>query len=116
MEKQPWITFFSQTGSEIADLAESLGYWPSRIITNRRPSSIRTIDPRIIENGCLEISNKPTENEIRNILQYYKDPILTLHGWLRIMPPELCTSYPIYNGHPGLITQYPELKLSLIHI
>jgi folate-dependent phosphoribosylglycinamide formyltransferase PurN len=110
MEKQPWITFFSQTGSEIADLAESLGYWPSRIITNKRPGDVRTIDPRIIENGYLEVSNKPSERELLNILQYYNDPIITLHGWLRIMPPNLCTSYNIYNGHPGLITQYPELK------
>ena len=26
------------------------------------------------------------------------------------MPPELCTKYTIFNGHPGLITKYPELK------
>ena len=110
MEKQPWITFFSQTGSEIADLAESLGYWPTRIITNKRPSNVRTIDPRIIKKGYLEVPNKPNEDEILNILQYYKEPVITLHGWLRIMPPNICSTYTIYNGHPGLITKYPELK------
>ena len=26
------------------------------------------------------------------------------------MPPKLCKKYNIYNGHPGLITVYPELK------
>ena len=26
------------------------------------------------------------------------------------MPPEICNKYEIYNGHPGLITKYPELK------
>ena len=26
------------------------------------------------------------------------------------MPPKLCKKYNIYNGHPGLITKYPELK------
>ena len=40
----------------------------------------------------------------------YENPIITLHGWLRIMPPEICNKYEIYNGHPGLITKYPELK------
>ena len=26
------------------------------------------------------------------------------------MPPKICKKYTIYNGHPGLITVYPELK------
>ena len=26
------------------------------------------------------------------------------------MPPDKCSKYNIYNGHPGLITKYPELK------
>ncbi len=39
-----------------------------------------------------------------------KDPIITLHGWLRIMPPEICEEFTIFNGHPGLIIDYPELK------
>ena len=107
---KPWIAFFSQTGAEIADLCESLGRWPNRIITNKRPEELRTIDPRIIENGYLEVSNKPTEKELENILQYFNDPVITLHGWLRVMPPELCEKYNILNGHPGLITDYPELK------
>ena len=33
-----------------------------------------------------------------------------MHGWLRIVPEEICDKYEIYNGHPGLITEYPELK------
>ena len=26
------------------------------------------------------------------------------------MPPCICKLFNIYNGHPGLITKYPELK------
>ena len=107
---RPWIVFFSQTGGEIADLAERLGKWPTRIITNKRPADLRTIDPRIIEHGYIEVSNKPTEKELLDILQYFQDPVITLHGWLRIMPEDICKTYEIYNGHPGLITKYPELK------
>ena len=38
------------------------------------------------------------------------DHIITLHGWMRIIPPSICEKYEIYNGHPGLITKYPILK------
>ena len=47
MDKMQWVVFFSQTGSEIADIAESIGRWPDRIITNERPEHLRTVDPRI---------------------------------------------------------------------
>ena len=110
MDKRPWLTFFSQTGSEIADLSEKLGRWPSRIVTNERPEHLRTIDPRIVENGYITLPNKPTIENYYSVLDYYKDAIVTLHGWLRIFPAELCGQFETYNGHPGLITKYPELK------
>ncbi len=103
-----WITFFSQTGAEIADLSESIGRWPDLIITNKRPDHLRTIDPRIVEYGYTEVPNKPTVSDLDAVLQ--DNAIITLHGWLRIMPPVICDKYLIYNGHPGLITKYPELK------
>ena len=107
-----WIAFFSQTGAEIADISESIGRWPDLIITNRRPSHLRSIDPRILEKEhdlLVVTENKPTV-EIYKSLLFDKDAIVTLHGWLRIMPPEICEEYKIFNGHPGLITEYPELK------
>ena len=103
-----WITFFSQTGAEIADISESIGRWPDLIITNKRPENLRTIDPRIVEYGYTEIPNKPTTSDLDAVLQ--DNAIITLHGWLRIMPEVICNKYLIYNGHPGLITKYPELK------
>lgn len=108
--KRVWIAFFSQTGAEIADIAESLGRWPDRIITNDRPDHLRTIDSRIEEKGYFTFSNKPTLEEYEEALFYFPEAIITLHGWLRIMPPEICEKFMIYNGHPGLITEYPELK------
>lgn len=103
-----WITFFSQTGAEIADLSENIGRWPDIIITNSRPDHLRTIDPRIVEYGYTEVPNKPTVSDLDAVLQ--DNAIITLHGWLRIMPEVICNKYLIYNGHPGLITKYPELK------
>ena len=108
---KPWIAFFSQTGSEITEIAKSLNKWPDVIITNERPSNLRAINPDLLEKNLLvTIPNKPSEEDLKEILDYYKDPVITLHGWLRIMPPRICESYNIFNGHPGLITEYPELK------
>ena len=106
---KPWVAFFSQTGSEIADLCEALGRVPDCIVTNKRPDHLRTIDSRI-KNNVLFIHNRPTAMQLANVLQWFENPIVTLHGWLRIMPPIICGSYHIINGHPGLITKYPELK------
>ena len=105
-----WVVFFSQTGSEIADIAESIGRWPDRIITNERPEHLRTVDPRIEKKGYFTFSNKPSLDEYSELLMYFPEAIITLHGWLRVVPPEICERHKIYNGHPGLITKYPELK------
>jgi len=110
METKVWIAFFSQTGAEIADIAESLGRWPDRIYTNERPDHLRTIDERIVKQGFFTLNNKPTLEEYEDFLVYFPEAIITLHGWLRIMPPEICEKFRVFNGHPGLITEYPELK------
>ena len=110
METKVWIAFFSQTGAEIADIAESIGRWPDRIITNERPDNLRTIDERIVKQGFFTFSNKPDVEEYSELLSYFPEALITLHGWLRIVPPEICERHSIFNGHPGLITEYPELK------
>lgn len=108
--KNKWITFFSQTGAEIADISEAIGRWPDVIITNERPEHLRTVDPRIEKQGYFTWGNKPTEEDYIEILEKYPDAIVTLHGWLRVVPEYVCERSKIFNGHPGLITKYPELK------
>ena len=108
---RPWIAFFSQTGTEIDEIAKHFGFGPDVIVTNERPESLRKINPEIKDLGkIVTVPNKPTLEELEEVIGYYHKPIITLHGWLRIMPPELCKKYTIFNGHPGLITKYPELK------
>ena len=80
--KKPWIAFFSQTGSEIAEIAHHTGRWPDRIITNDRPDHLRTIDERIVEQGFHTFSNKPNLEEYKDLLEYFPEAIITLHGWL----------------------------------
>lgn len=103
-----WLTFFSQTGSEIVSLANTLGRWPDEIVYNERPIFKNDINSKIGKYTILP--NRPTVEDYERILSKYDNPIVTLHGWLRIVPPEICNKYEIYNGHPGLIDEYPELK------
>lgn len=110
MDKHPWVTFFSQTGGEIADISEALGRWPDRIITNRRPSHLRVIDSRIPRKLLKFVDNTPSVDDYIWHLSAFENPLITLHGWLRVVPIEVCEYYNIFNGHPGLITEYPELK------
>ena len=106
---KPWITFFSQTGSEIVDISKSLKRWPDLIITNKRPDHLRIINPAL-EGKVVYVENRPSTEELEEILSKYDNPIITLHGWLRVIPASICEKYTIFNGHPGLITEYPELK------
>ncbi len=108
MDRTEWIAFFSQTGSEIVDISKSLDKWPDKIITNKRPEHLRKINEELLNKEIIYLSNKPTIEEYKNVLS--EKCTVTLHGWLRIMPPEICEQHTIFNGHPGLITEYPELK------
>jgi folate-dependent phosphoribosylglycinamide formyltransferase PurN len=110
MDARPWIAFFSQTGSEIVQISEALGRWPDMIITNRRPESSRQINSQIPKELLYFTPNKPEFSEYVHYLRQVENPIVTLHGWLRILPEAVCNKYEVYNGHPGLITKYPELK------
>jgi len=106
-----WIAFFSQTGSEIVELANRIGFEPTVVVTNRRPDNRRAIHPAIVNMNLVMVPNKPTWEDYLEVLPF-KKCIITLHGWLRIIPPEIVAAYKkdIYNGHPGLINKYPELK------
>jgi len=106
---RPWVALFSQTGGEIVAVCKLLNRWPDLIITNERPEHLREIHPEL-KDRVVFVENKPTEEELGMIIGQYGNPLVTLHGWLRIMPASICSRFEIYNGHPGLITQYPELK------
>lgn len=112
-----WIAFFSQTGSEIVEVSKQLKRWPDIVITNNRPAGKRTINKELLDNCSyiVVLPNKPQLPDyyfnIESRLKSTEECIITLHGWLRIVPEEVIKRWPqIYNGHPGLITKYPELK------
>ena len=113
MNGRPWITFFSQTGSEIASLIAEYNRFPDAVITNSIDDTNFCKElQECIKNGCplTFIPNKPTIENYFAVLDQYDNPLITLHGFLRIIPKEVCEKYEIYNLHPGLITEYPDLK------
>jgi len=116
---RPWVTFFTQTGTEIYNLSNELGIYPDAIITNR--SELKGINEKLLElikfrehklNTTILhfLPNKPVIIDYLEILKKFNNPVITLHGYLRILPEPICKQYEIYNLHPGLIDKYPALK------
>lgn len=109
-----WAALFSQTGSEICNLSEKLGSYPDLVITDNTNIN-NAIDERI-ELNCSKVlwRNYRNLSKEEKVLYYTKHldnyDVITLHGWLNIVPSEVCNAYNIFNGHPGLINFYPDLK------
>jgi len=108
-----WIPFFSQTGTEIMEIISYTGIIPEKIVTNLDPSDSDKINKTLFErfyDRIFFLPSRPTYDEYKTILESKKGLLVTLHGWLRIVPKKVCKEYKVYNGHPGLITKFPELK------
>jgi folate-dependent phosphoribosylglycinamide formyltransferase PurN len=109
---KPWFAFFSHTGTEILHLHQNLGITPDCIVTNKPPGD-RRINPDLLDlkTQFKYTSSKPSATEYDSLLsECGHECFCTLHGWMRIIPKEICNDYEMYNLHPGLITTYPELK------
>lgn len=106
-----WKAFFSQSGSEIYEISTRIGRFPDAIITNKKLEDMDKINPKLLEKAFdrfVFIPQKPSVEEYKEAIR--RADMITLHGFLRILPPEICGRYRIFNGHPGLITHFPELK------
>ena len=119
-----WVAFFSQTGSEIVNICKAIDQWPDLIVTNKQDNKtthvelirrIRERDTKLItlpewpkEIDYLKAADRLGFSILRE--EWMKEVLITLHGYLRILPPDFTKSSTIYNGHPGLITKHPELK------
>lgn len=103
-----WIAMFSHTGSEIERICKKLGRRPDKIITNNIPGRFDcAVDTRVSEMFYCRAKPEPVEYHrmfARGL------PVITLHGWMRIIPGDICEDYEIYNLHPGDVVKYPELK------
>ena len=106
-----WIAFFSQTGSEIVQLAEHLGQWPDFVLTNNMDrntwhSALLNLENTIV----LADTHQLLMKTMRDNEHLANMSVVTLHGYLRIVDADVCKMFDIYNGHPAPIHLYPELK------
>ncbi|MGA1047791.1 MAG: formyltransferase family protein [Minisyncoccia bacterium] len=109
-----WIALSSQTGSEILNISRRIEYFPDILITNNNLENLnedlfkyyRDSDDKLL----LKVDVKFKSKHYDEIFSEFKTPIITLNGWLKIVPPDICDKYKIYNGHPALISEFPELK------
>jgi len=102
--KRPWVTLFSQTGSEIYKISKQLEHVPDIIITNKSKDKILEINPDLFDeylDRIVWLPKKPTIEDYKKAIP--QNSLVTLHGWLRIIPPEVCDLYEIYNLHPAPI-------------
>jgi hypothetical protein len=103
-----WVAGFSQSGTEIVELSKRLNRSPNLIFTNNRfdwNPEIKTLG-----SGMLIDTHHSLMNTLLSMQFDTESTLITLHGYLRIIPPVVCDRYNIYNGHPAPIHLYPELK------
>lgn len=106
-----WITFCSQTGTEIMLLSQVIKRIPDSVITNQYQSLSKDFLNWVNVNNVDLITLSPSPSLVDYYTVLRGDELITLHGYLRIIPEEVLRYCPrIYNGHPGLINKYPLLK------
>jgi len=101
-----WIALFSQTGSEIVEIMKRTNRIPHLIVTNNLDN---TYSPELYKLNIPILLGK--HKVLMDYLRTQNDwkVIITLHGYLRILPEDICLNFSIYNGHPAPIHLYPEL-------
>jgi folate-dependent phosphoribosylglycinamide formyltransferase PurN len=114
-----WVALYSGTGTEIRNLCAQLKVYPDVIITNTHNNINIEMYKLIVANNIKLIAASPqfSVTEEQYIRWFKPDPhdtdkklFVTLHGWMKIVPPPICNQYEIYNLHPGDIENFPELK------
>lgn len=99
-----WVPLFSQTGSEIADIIKYTGIKPLKVLSNNANTHHH-------HDYIKDMVHTTDHNTLMNIVRTLDDDVMiTLHGYLRIIPADICDRFRIYNGHPAPIHVYPELK------
>jgi folate-dependent phosphoribosylglycinamide formyltransferase PurN len=111
--QKDWAVLISQTGSEVITIAQEIGVLPGLLVTNRLAKIPQKNLEMFGKHGVI-VKTIPLKPSYEDYLspELLSKKLITLHGFLRIVPVEFFDKYEgkIYNGHPALITKYPELK------
>jgi folate-dependent phosphoribosylglycinamide formyltransferase PurN len=115
--KKKWFAFFSRSGSEILQLSKELNRMPDVIITNKQIHSLKNTKLYDQLCGSTQFVILPKDFRASDYVRVFEKydlisgyDIITLHGFLKIIPARIVNKYDMVNLHPGLITKYPYLK------
>src|SRR5690606_36953839 len=90
-----WIALFSQSGSELVSICKKLGRFPDAVLTNNLKADFS--ESPFEENGVLRVfDTKSLFNVMREIHEFYngsREIVVTLHGFLRILPEDICNIF-----------------------
>jgi len=99
-----WIALYSQTGDELRKL--------QKLLNGRAPDMVLTTNPKKYVDCTRTARELHYQVEAVLLEQLRPGDIVTLHGYLFILSDKVLSipGVKFYNGHPGLVTLYPELK------
>ena len=65
----------------------------------------------------VQLSSRPTAEELQNALEEYTPHLVCCLGWNRIVPKEICSAYAgrIINSHPSLLPKHAGLLGRAVH-
>lgn len=106
-----WIALFSKSGAELNTVSERLGRYPDLIVTNR--NTLDGVDKTLARKGVFRAM--PRAPDVRDYMDAFGaaptgTQLITMHGFMRIVPARICDRHTIWNMHPGWVTRYPQLK------
>ena len=107
-----WIALYSHSGTELSEILKNSKDLtiPYAIFSNQKMR--KKVNPAIYPLTEF-LSHPDIMEEIMNTAKATtKEIVITLHGYMRIIPPEIIAlpNVSIYNVHPGDIVKYPELR------
>lgn len=108
-----WLSFVSQTGGEALNIYNTLKRLDIDIqltIATNHPENLKADISEHRDIIVVILPTSPNSSDYEEVINRNNFDIITLNGWLRIIPQDIANKYVIYNGHPGNIIDYPELK------
>lgn len=100
-----WIALFSQSGRELNSICSNIGFCPDIILTNNSDKKTWYEDTYKLPRIAIMKTN-----DINSFLINREPAVITMHGYNRILPLCIVKKHQVYNGHPGDIIKYPQLK------
>lgn len=109
--KRCWFAMFSQTGGELQEVCKRLNQWPDVVFTNAvEVDASKWSKSMLVQIDAKSKIDSSLYHSLFDAFAAGADPLITLHGWLKIVPADVCEKYQIFNGHPGNIKKFPQLK------